>query len=143
MTIHAAGIVLYEKADANRRRYLLLRNAQHGTWGFAKGHLEPGEDPLAAARRETAEETGMALFDIDPDFEMTVAYEVRGARGVRYEGGVKHTAYYLARTEAPTLELSAEHDRGVWLDAEKALETLQFDNLRDLLKAIEAYLESR
>jgi 8-oxo-dGTP pyrophosphatase MutT (NUDIX family) len=31
-------------------------------WGFPKGHIDPGEDLLAAAKREIAEETG--LIDI-------------------------------------------------------------------------------
>jgi predicted NUDIX family NTP pyrophosphohydrolase len=32
-----------------------------GAWSLPKGLLEPGEDPLAAALREWAEETGFAL----------------------------------------------------------------------------------
>lgn len=31
-----------------------------GAWSIPKGELEPGEDPLATARREFAEETGFA-----------------------------------------------------------------------------------
>src|SRR5262245_1165724 len=30
-----------------------------GAWSIPKGELEPGDDPLAAARRELAEETGI------------------------------------------------------------------------------------
>jgi predicted NUDIX family NTP pyrophosphohydrolase len=32
-----------------------------GAWSIPKGEYEPGEDPLAAARREFAEETGLRL----------------------------------------------------------------------------------
>ena len=32
-----------------------------GAWSIPKGEIEPGEDPLAAARREFAEETGKAI----------------------------------------------------------------------------------
>ena len=32
-----------------------------GAWSIPKGEIEPGEDPLAAARREFAEETGTAI----------------------------------------------------------------------------------
>lgn len=36
-----------------------------GAWSIPKGMINPGEDPLAAARRELAEETGLA---VDGDF---------------------------------------------------------------------------
>jgi 8-oxo-dGTP diphosphatase len=40
------------------------RKGSHGagTWGFVGGHLEPGEDPRQACRRELKEETGITLF---------------------------------------------------------------------------------
>jgi predicted NUDIX family NTP pyrophosphohydrolase len=40
-------------------------NRDLGSWSMPKGLFEPGEPPLAAAKREFAEETG---FDIDGDF---------------------------------------------------------------------------
>jgi predicted NUDIX family NTP pyrophosphohydrolase len=32
-----------------------------GAWSIPKGEINPGEDPLAAGRREFAEETGLAV----------------------------------------------------------------------------------
>jgi predicted NUDIX family NTP pyrophosphohydrolase len=39
-----------------------------GAWSVAKGEYEPGDDPLATARREFAEEVGMAapVGDVEP-----------------------------------------------------------------------------
>lgn len=34
-------------------------------WGFCGGHLEPGEEPLAGALRELAEESGVRLAPAD------------------------------------------------------------------------------
>ncbi len=47
-----------------------------GAWSIPKGELGPGEAPLAAARREFAEETGLAV-----DGEMIALAPVRQAGG--------------------------------------------------------------
>jgi predicted NUDIX family NTP pyrophosphohydrolase len=38
------------------------KRKDHGAWTIPKGLIEPGEQPLAAARREFAEETGHSPF---------------------------------------------------------------------------------
>ncbi|HNS49320.1 MAG TPA: NUDIX domain-containing protein [bacterium] len=52
-TFSAGGVVL------NRRNQVLVVNQRGRAWSLPKGHLEPGEEPLAAARREIHEETGL------------------------------------------------------------------------------------
>lgn len=42
-----------------RRGIVLLRHLKTGTWLQPGGHLDPGEAPWDAARREVVEETGM------------------------------------------------------------------------------------
>jgi 8-oxo-dGTP pyrophosphatase MutT (NUDIX family) len=44
-----------------RRGVVLHRHKRMGIWLQPGGHLEPGETPWQAARREAAEETGLAL----------------------------------------------------------------------------------
>lgn len=53
LTNSAGGVVLNQQGD-------VLVASQRGTsWSLPKGHIEPGEDELTAARREIAEETGI------------------------------------------------------------------------------------
>ncbi len=67
----SAGILLY-KREPDGPRVLLAhpggpfwRNKDAGAWSIPKGEIGEDEDPLAAARREFAEETGATL---DGDF---------------------------------------------------------------------------
>lgn len=46
---------------------LLLRHRLLGIWVQPGGHLEPGETPWEAARRETAEETGLEVRLVTAD----------------------------------------------------------------------------
>jgi orotate phosphoribosyltransferase len=52
-THSAGGVVL------NVRGEVLVVNQEGTTWSLPKGHLQSGEQPLAAARREIAEESGL------------------------------------------------------------------------------------
>ena len=47
-------------------RYLLSRHRKRATWETQGGHIEPGEAPDDAARRELFEESGITDADIFP-----------------------------------------------------------------------------
>ena len=60
----SAGVVVVRRADEGWR-VLLLR--VYNYWDFPKGLVEPGEDPLTTARRETRAGSGVILakrFDL-------------------------------------------------------------------------------
>jgi predicted NUDIX family NTP pyrophosphohydrolase len=64
MPQRSAGIVLYRRRKGGLEVLLVhpggpfWANKDEGVWSIPKGVYEAGEDPLAAARREFAEETG-------------------------------------------------------------------------------------
>ena len=45
-------------------KFLLSRHKQRTTWEFQGGHIEQGETPLQAAKRELFEDSGAAAFEI-------------------------------------------------------------------------------
>lgn len=125
----AAGVVLWS-GTAEAPRFLLLQNRRHGTWSFAKGHLEPGEDLFRGALREVAEETGIALqaAHLDPHFADTSIYRPDG-------DAWKRVVYFLASDPIleTQLQVSAEHQDVAWLTEEEAVVRLQFSDLRRTL----------
>ena len=67
MPRQSAGILLY-RLDAGEPQVFLAhpggpfwKKKDLGAWSIPKGEIADGEDPLAAARREFAEETGVAV----------------------------------------------------------------------------------
>lgn len=77
MAIFASGI-LFRK----NKRIFLIKRADDGTWCIPGGHIEPGETPDQAARREVAEEAGyqysggLTLMSVHGDY---ATYVVDGA----------------------------------------------------------------
>lgn len=120
----AAGVFLYH-ADADGRRYLLLRSSKHGEWGFPKGHADPGETLRQAAVRETAEEAGIGLFALRlPGY--VIRYRVRERE--------KIVCYWPAHTRQTQPSLSDEHHEHIWLPPERILAHLDHANLRELFR---------
>ena len=74
--------------DRRGRLLLQLRTSDApvdaGKWGIPGGKLEPGEDPLAGALRETKEETGLSVEMAFP-YEHGVFEEGRGGHGTDVE----------------------------------------------------------
>lgn len=67
MPVRSAGLLLHRSQD-ERTEVLLVHpggpfwaRRDAGAWSIPKGEQEPGEDPLAAAQREFAEELGMPV----------------------------------------------------------------------------------
>lgn len=69
MPARSAGILLHRRRG-DRLEVLLVHpggpvwaRRDQGAWSIPKGEFEPGEEPLAAARREFEEELGVELPD--------------------------------------------------------------------------------
>lgn len=69
----SSGLLLYRRGPSGALEVLLVHMGgpfwQHrdaGAWSIPKGLCEEGEEPLAAARREFAEETGLVPPEGEP-----------------------------------------------------------------------------
>lgn len=102
--------------------WLLLVLRAFRNWDFPKGLVEAGEEPLAGAKREVMEETGLD----DIEFPFGDGYR----ETLPYAGG-KVARYYLAQTETERIVLPIshelgrpEHDEWRWVTFDEAEEVL-------------------
>jgi len=130
-----AGIIPF-RLDERGLHFLVLRASTHGTWGFPKGYLDPGEEEEEAARREFREETGLPGFRTHPGFHAFVSYTV-DSRGMLRQ---KTVSYSLGEAyEGPVL-LSPEHDAYAWLEPPGVMERIPFENLRKVFASAVIHL---
>jgi mutator protein MutT len=112
-------VIVPVKRDASRRRVL----------GLPKGHLDGGETPEAAAKREVAEETGVTAELIDKLGDVEYSYERRGRRRA------KRVAFYLFEYRSGRLE---DHDQEIedarWMPLERAVEELTYPGEREIVR---------
>ncbi|MBV8740585.1 MAG: NUDIX domain-containing protein [Sinobacteraceae bacterium] len=111
----SAGVVVVRRSSGD---WLFLMLRAYRNWDFPKGLVEPGEDPLQAARREVQEETliEQLQFNWGEVFLETAPYSHR-----------KVARYYLAETRTAEVTLPVrpelgrpEHNEWRWLSFEQA-----------------------
>ena len=97
----------------------LRRREPAGFWQSVTGSLDPGESPLAAARRELREETGLAGDADLSDTGIINRYPIHPAWRHRYAPAVRENVehvFTLALPERAHIDIShREHLEYVWL----------------------------
>lgn len=128
----SCGAVVYRRIN-DEIRYLLIKNRRSTHWGFPKGHVEKGETFEQTAMREVLEETGIHI-QILPQFASKSEYTIQG----RVE---KTVTIYLAKTRDTQTTIQREEiEDYIWLNFDKAMDTLRFINDRNILQSAHDFL---
>jgi len=127
-TIRAAGGVLWRPAAGVIAEVALVHRPRYRDWSLPKGKLHPGEHPLAAARREVTEETG-----------------IRAVAGRRLEighydtaAGPKAVEYWAMRGPDAPFTPTAEVDRLAWMPLADARSQLGYRSDGYAIDALES-----
>lgn len=131
----SCGAVVY-RDSADGRRFLLIKNKRSTHWGFPKGHVEAGETDMDTAVREVLEETGLHIRLLDGFCEKST-YTIQG----RID---KTVLIFLATTtDTRTVIQESEIEDYLWLDYNRCLSTLNYENDKAILKKAQAYLAAQ
>ncbi|CAN5439564.1 bis(5'-nucleosyl)-tetraphosphatase [soil metagenome] len=137
---HSAGFIVFVDPDESHpeREYLVLHTGRF--WDFAKGHPENGEDDLAAAKRELAEEAGVNEVEVIPGFAHEIEYFFR-----QKKAGLIHktVVFFLGRAKSRDVKISHEHVAGEFLPAAAAIDRVTYATAKQVLREAIVFLESR
>src|SRR5947199_9927222 len=134
----SAGGVVFRRGPDGVVRYLLIRDS-YRNWGFPKGHLEPGEPPAEAARREVAEETGLVDLVLHGPIKVINWY-------FRFRGKTIHKFCHFFLFESRQGEPVPQVEEGItaceWHPLARAVQTISYDNARGVLRRAAEMVEA-
>jgi 8-oxo-dGTP pyrophosphatase MutT (NUDIX family) len=130
-----AGILLADRAG---RLLLQLRDraapTYPGKWSIVGGHIEPGETPIAAARREMTEETGLQVTA-----PLTLFLHERVPREPPLAGMIERFIYCAATTATQAEVICGEGEAIIFIQPEQLM---ALDMVKGARRIVEAFLVS-
>ena len=136
MAVKSAGILLYKRENGVLRVLLVhpggpfWAKKDAGAWSIPKGEYSDGEDPEAAARREFAEELGVALRAscspwaraVQPSRKRVVAFAAEGELDV---AAIRSSSFEIEwPPKSGRRQSFPEVDRAGWFTLDEAGEKL-------------------
>ncbi|NP_001006918.1 bis(5'-nucleosyl)-tetraphosphatase [Xenopus tropicalis] len=144
MALRACGLIIFRRCQAGVSaaagdgiEFLLLQTSygEHH-WTPPKGHVDPGEDDMSTALRETEEEAGLDSSHISlvKGFCKEMNYNVRNRP--------KTVIYWLAelRDYTTPVRLSNEHQDYRWLPLGEACKYAGYQDMKDTLNEAHQFL---
>ncbi|MFH1257109.1 MAG: NUDIX domain-containing protein [Candidatus Diapherotrites archaeon] len=123
----ATGIVF--KEENGKRLFLLLHRCLNWSgWEFPKGGIDEGENAEQAVLREISEETALKKISIAKKLPEKVKWSAKGKDYVYAAFLVKAEG----NEEVKVGQKFREHDSFQWVEAEKAMQMLEYENQKEL-----------
>jgi 8-oxo-dGTP diphosphatase len=125
-TVSAAGGVVIDD-DGAEPKVAVVHRPRYDDWSLPKGKLEPGESWSDGALREVEEETGLRC---------ELGAELEPARYRDRKGREKLVRWWLMRPLGGEFVAGDEVDQLRWLSLAEALDLLDYEHDRELLRSL-------
>ena len=117
-TYSAGGVVLNAKGE------VLIVNQNRDSWSLPKGHIDPGETALEAAKREIREESGISELKLIREIGTYERYKIKLGGGDD-PAEVKVLTFFLFKTTQSALNPEDPHNpEARWLKKEEVVKYL-------------------
>lgn len=135
--IRAAGLIIFRRATSGVEYLLLQSSRKEAHWTPPKGHVDPGENDLQSAFRETEEEAGLKEKDLAviEGFEKVSKYKVNNRPKT-----VIYWAAELRNTSCPVV-ISDEHIDYRWAGLAEACTLGAFPEMVSILQECDSFLQ--
>ena len=129
----ACGAVIY-KYEEDELKFLLIKQT-NDVWGFSKGHVEENEEEIETALREIKEETNLDV-EINSEYRNSIEYIIDG------KNILKQVVYFLATPKTTDVKKQESEILEIkWLNYEECLNTITYDNIKEVLKDAKSFIE--
>jgi len=130
-TRSAGGVVTNDEGK-------VLVVSQHGTsWSLPKGHLDPGESPLEAARREIYEESGIRELELVRELGTYERYRI-GVDGGDDRSELKVITMFLFLTSEKVLRpVDADNPEARWVERANVASLLSHERDKQFFLGVE------
>ncbi len=133
----SAGGIVFRRHPQEGLQVLLIQDS-HGNWAFPKGRIEPGEQPVEAALRETREEVGLA--DLTPRASLGTIQFWYQDKWEQPGDKVKKFIEHFLLEASPDAIPAPQEDEGVqaacWATPEAVRHQVSYRTLRPTLKRL-------
>ena len=130
ITKSAGGIVL------NKNNKMIIVNQNHDSWSLPKGHIDPGETALQAAKREIYEEAGVTQLSFIDKLGKYERYKI-GLDGKDDLSELKQIEIFLFRTNQLELKpIDPMNPEAKWVNYEEVLSILTHQADKEFIQSV-------
>jgi ADP-ribose pyrophosphatase YjhB (NUDIX family) len=124
-TVSGGGVVV-------RDDKVVVVNQSNVSWSFPKGHVDEGETPLEAAKREIYEETGLKNLEFVKELGFIQRY-----LGGDDKSELKKIFMFLFRTNQEVLKsIDPDNPEARWVEKDKVVDLLSYEKDKEFFLSI-------